>query len=181
MKRVVVIGSSCSGKTTFSRRIARALGVPHVELDALHWGPDWTERPLTELQRAVRERVSGEAWVVDGNYNKLQDIIWPRVTDAVWLNYSFPVVFARALRRTFARVFTREELFDGCRESVRQTFFSRDSILWWVITSFKGRRREYEELFSAQRFPHVRVADLRRPGDAELLARRLEEPGGNGA
>ncbi|MFH1689776.1 MAG: hypothetical protein ABIE42_06005 [Candidatus Eisenbacteria bacterium] len=178
MKRVVVIGSSCSGKTTFARRVAGALGVPYVELDALNWGPNWTECPVDDLRLAVRERVSGNGWVVDGNYSKVQDIVWPQATDAVWLNYPFPLVFARAVRRTLRRVFTREELFGGCRESFRTAFLSRDSILWWVITSFRGRRRQYEKLFEAGIFPQVRLTELGHPGEAEMLARRLEEMGG---
>jgi len=178
MRRVLVIGSSCAGKTTFARRIAGVLDVPHVELDALHWGPNWTERPTDELEEAVRARTSGGAWVVDGNYSKMRDVLWPEATDAVWLNYPFPLVFGRSLRRTLTRAFTGEELFDGCRESFRTSFFSRDSILWWVITSFQRRRREYEELFRAGRFPELRLTELRRPGDAEAFVHRLEETGG---
>jgi adenylate kinase family enzyme len=174
----VVIGTSCSGKTTLARRIAGALGAPHVELDALNWGPNWAGCPEEDLRLAVRERVSGACWVVDGNYSKVQDIVWPLATDAVWLNYPFPLVFARALRRTLRRAFTREELFGGCRESFRNSFLSRDSILWWVITSFRRRRRQYERMFEAGTFPQVRLTELRRPGEAERLARRLEELGG---
>ena len=106
MKRVVVIGSSCSGKTTLARRLAQVLNAPHVELDALHWGPNWTERPTEVLREAVSERVAGDSWVVDGNYTKVQDIVWPRATDAVWLNYPFPLVFGRALWRTLSRAVT---------------------------------------------------------------------------
>ena len=40
MKRIAVIGTSCSGKTHFSKRLAACLDIPHVELDALYWGPD---------------------------------------------------------------------------------------------------------------------------------------------
>jgi len=178
MRRIIVIGSSCAGKTTLARRIAGALDAPHVELDALHWGPNWTERPMDELGEAVLARIVGSAWVVDGNYSKVRDAVWPRATDAVWLNYPFPLVLGRSLKRTIARAFTGEELFDGCRESFRIAFFSRDSIIWWVITSFRRRRREYEELFRTSGFPNVRLTELRHPRDAEALVRRLEETGG---
>jgi adenylate kinase family enzyme len=175
MKRVVVIGSSCSGKTTLARRISEVLGVPHVELDALHWGPNWTERPTEVLRSALRERVSDEGWVIDGNYSKVQDIVWPRATDAVWLNYSFPIVFARALGRTVRRMVTREELFGGNRESFRNSFLSRDSILWWVITSFRRRRRQYESTFEKGTFSELRLTELRSQRDADALVERLRQ------
>jgi adenylate kinase family enzyme len=98
--RIVVIGSSCSGKTTYAQRLAAILGTPHIELDALHWLPDWVQRPADDFRNLVANAVSREKWVVDGNYGKARDVIWPRATCIIWLNYGFPTVMARALRRT---------------------------------------------------------------------------------
>ena len=43
--RIVVVGSSGAGKTSLARRLAAQLGVPHIELDALHFAEDWIEVP----------------------------------------------------------------------------------------------------------------------------------------
>ncbi|WP_423226670.1 AAA family ATPase, partial [Candidatus Amarolinea aalborgensis] len=51
MQRIVVVGTSGSGKTTLARRLALALGIPHIELDALHWEANWQEAPV-EVFRA---------------------------------------------------------------------------------------------------------------------------------
>ena len=173
MERVVVIGTSCSGKTTLARRVAEAVGSTHVELDAIHWGPGWTEMPIDEFREAVLCGIDRERWVVDGNYGKVRDIIWSEATDVIWLNYSFPVVFGRALARTLRRIFTRQTLYNQNRESFRNAFLSRDSILWWIITTFRHRRREYRALFDADAFPHLNLTELRRPRDAERLVRGL--------
>ena len=133
MKRVVVIGSSCSGKTTLARRLAEALGCEHIELDALYWGPGWSEAPREAFRAAVEERLAGDRWVMDGNYSVVRDVVWSRATDAIWLNYPFPIVLGRALVRTLRRIVLREELFGGNRESFRRAFLSRGSILWWVM------------------------------------------------
>jgi adenylate kinase family enzyme len=172
MKRVIVIGSSCSGKTTLARSIAKAIDAPHIELDALFWGPNWAEADTELFRSAVREKVVRDRWVVDGNYRTVRDIVWPRATHAVWLNYSFPVVFGRALARTVRRVASREELFGGNRESFMQSFLSSDSILWWVITTYESRRKEYRKLFDGGAFPSLFVTELRRTRDAAAL---LEE------
>ncbi len=175
MKRVIVIGSSCSGKTTLARRLAEVLGSPHIELDALHWGPGWSEVPRKRFRAALEERVKGDRWVVDGNYSVVRDIVWRRATDAVWLNYPFHVVFGRALVRTLKRIVLREVLYNGNRESFRKAFLSRGSILWWVIKTFKRRRRNYRALFDSGAFPNIHLTELRRPRDAKRLLAALHD------
>ena len=113
MQRVAVVGTSCSGKTTLAAAIARAQGSPHVELDALHWLPDWKERPTEEFREKTREAIRGDAWVTDGNYSRVRDMVWGRATHVIWLNYSFPLVLWRAIRRSLTRLVTREELYSG--------------------------------------------------------------------
>jgi adenylate kinase family enzyme len=177
MERVVVIGTSCSGKTTLARRIAKAAVARHVELDALFWGPDWAEASPDSFRAAVKEQTSHDRWVVDGNYSTVRDIVWSRATDAIWLDYSFRVVFGRALARTVRRVLLGEELFGGNRESFRNAFLSRGSILWWVITTFRRRRKEYRALFDSGAFPGLRMTALCRPKDADELIRRFHREG----
>ncbi len=177
MRRVMVVGTSCSGKTTLARRLAEALGAPHVELDALHWGPDWTERPLPEFREAVRACVSGDRWVIDGNYRKVRDLILARATDAVWLNYPFSRVLVRSVGRTARRVFTGEELFGGNRETFVSAFLSRYSIPWWVVRTHRRRRREYRELFEAGAGTHLRLWELADQRDADRLVEQVSENG----
>lgn len=49
--RVVVVGTSAAGKTTFARGLAAALGVSCVELDELNWSSDWREKPRADFLR----------------------------------------------------------------------------------------------------------------------------------
>ena len=97
MQRVVVVGTSCSGKTTLARQLSRVLGAPHVELDGIHWMPGWQLRPVDEVRRMVGEAAAAERWVMDGNYSAVRDIVWGRATAVVWLNYPFRVVLWRCL------------------------------------------------------------------------------------
>ena len=167
LQRTVVIGTSGSGKTTLARTLAGILSVDHIELDALHWRPGWTPAPREELRALVSEAVAAERWVLDGNYRAVRDIVWPRATGIVWLNYSFALVFSRVLTRTLRRALRREILFAGNRESLRKSFLSRDSILWWVITTYQRRRREYPVLFTRPEYAHLSVIIHRTPADTE--------------
>lgn len=147
MLRVAVIGTSGAGKTTFARRLAQITGGLHIELDAIHWQPNWVELPQEELRERVSRAATQERWVIDGNYSKVRDLIWRRATHIVWLNYPFLTVFTRVLYRTVRRLIIREVLFAGNRESFRSTFLSRDSILRWMLTTYGRNRRQYRALF----------------------------------
>jgi adenylate kinase family enzyme len=163
LPRLVVIGSSGSGKSTLARLLAVTLHTTHVQLDALHWGPGWQPRPKQAFLDDVEAATRGEHWIVDGNYRATRDIVWPRATAIVWLDYGFATVFSRVFARTIARSVTRETLYAGNRESLWRAFTSRDSILLWVITSYRRYRREYRALMSGGAYPHLVWFALPRP------------------
>ena len=174
MARVVVIGTSCVGKTTFAQALARGLNFPHVELDSLHWQQNWIPRPPEEFRALTAEALAKDCWITDGNYGAVRDLVWSRATTIIWLNYSFPVVLWRALVRTIRRVLTQEELFSGNRETLRMAFFSRESILWWVITTFHRRRRQYRRLFDTATTPRLAYVEFRSPAEARNFLRGIE-------
>jgi adenylate kinase family enzyme len=171
--RVAVVGTSGSGKTTLARTLAGLLGSTHFELDALHWKPNWVERPTEELAANARNAVRGERWVTDGNYGKIRDIVWGRATVVIWLNYPFPVVFRRVLWRTIRRIALREELYSGNRERFVTSFFTRDSILLWSITSHKPLRARYRELFDRPQFSHLTMIEFRHPDETRRFLRAV--------
>ena len=177
LERVAVVGSSCSGKTRFAASLAGVLGAPHVELDAIHWRPSWEPRPAADFRNLVEQAVSRDRWVVDGNYATVRDLVWSRATAVVWLNYPFWLVFPRAVSRTIRRVITQEKLYSGNTESFRQVFLSKDSILLWVLTSFRRRQRDYAALRESGRFQQIRFWELRRPAEASILLSSVEATG----
>ncbi len=175
MRRVNVVGSSGSGKTTFGATLARHLGAPLVELDALAWQPDWVATPLDELRERVTTATAGDAWVVDGNYQVVRDIVWARVDTVVWLDMSYPRVMWQVVARTFRRAARREVLWNGNRESLRTALLRRDSIILYAATEFHRRRRDYPVLFAQH--PNLRVVRLRSPGQARRFLASVSSPG----
>ena len=100
--RIVVLGTTGAGKTTLARQIAEALDMPHVELDYYRFRPNWVEVPNDEFRERVRKALRGDRWVADGNYGLARDVIWPRATMLVWLDYPIYVVMWRLFWRTIS-------------------------------------------------------------------------------
>lgn len=161
-QRISVVGTSGSGKTTLARQISQHLTIPHVELDALYHEPNWTQSPTDVFRKRVEQSLSSNRWVVDGNYNKVRDIVWSRADTVVWLDYPLPVIMGRVVLRTLRRVVMQEELWNGNRETW-QTTFSRDSILLWVLTTYQKTRKEYPMLLTQPEYSHLKVVHLRSP------------------
>lgn len=166
-RRAAVIGTTGSGKTTFARTLARIIGAQHIELDALHWGPDWTPQPEEAFSAQVIRGAAAARWVSDGNYHaRTRDVIWARADTIVWLDYSMPRILWQLLRRTIGRVVSREELWHGNRETVRKAFFSTESLFVWAFKSHWRHRREYTQRLQAPEYAHLRVLRVRTPAEA---------------
>jgi len=165
-RRINVVGTTGSGKTTTARQLAERLGIPHVEMDALNWGPDWTPAEREVLRERTAQALVGEAWVVDGNYGSARDIVWGQADTIVWLDYTLLVTMAQLTRRTVRRVATGEELWSGNRERFWNSFFTRDSILWWGLITYRRRRREYPVLLAQPEYADLAVVHLRSPDAA---------------
>jgi len=166
-RRIVVVGTTGSGKTTLARQLARRLAIPHVELDALHWDPHWTPAPPEVFRERTALALSGETWVADGNYSAVRDIVWSWADTVVWLDYALPVILRQLFWRTLRRIITREELWNENRERSLAQFFSRDSLFLWALRSYPRRRREYPILLQKPAYAHLAVVRLRSPRAAQ--------------
>ena len=174
--RVVVVGTSGSGKTIVARELAAFLGVTHVELDALNWDPGWVDLNQTnreEFLKRVKEAVAGDAWVVDGNYSTVRDLIWPKATTVVWLDYPLWLTLWWLLKRTAHRVFAKEVLWQGNTESFQGQFLSRESLFLWAIKTRGRRNRSFLHAFAQPEHAHLRVVRHRSPRETRVWLQRI--------
>ena len=165
-RRVNVVGTSCSGKTTFAAALAEQLGVRHVELDALHWGPNWTNATAQQMRERVAAAVAGVEWVVDGNYSVSRDLVWARADAVIWLDYPLRTILRRYLIRTRRRLRSQEEIWPGTgnHERLGNHLVGREGLLWWILSTYHRRRREYPVMLAAH--PGIAMVRLRSPDEA---------------
>lgn len=172
-QRINVIGTSGCGKSTFSKKLAERIGVPYVEIDKVYWGPDWTEPADDVFFKKLGQALAKDKWVLDGNYTRTTHIKWKDVQVVIWLDYSFPLIFSRAVRRAVWRVATGVELWEGTgnKESLKM-LFSKDSIVLWTWNTYHSNKVKYNKMMTDKNFAHIRFVRLSRPGEARKF---LEE------
>lgn len=163
MHRIAIVGKSGSGKTTLGQQLAGKLACPHIELDALFWGPGWTPTPQPVFRERLALPLAAPNWATSGNYRFARDVIWSRADTIVWLDFPLGLCLWRLARRTIGRVIRGEELWNGNRENWRNAFFVKDALFPYTIKQHWRHRRE---------FP----ADLARPEYAHLTAFRFLSP-----
>ena len=166
MRRVAIIATASGcGKTTFGQALAERIGVPFVELDAIHWQAGWCELDAAELRRRVGPIVSGDAWVIDGSYRgKLGDLVLDAADTVVWLDLPRSVWLPRLVARTIHRVVRREELWNGNRETLRGAVSGPDSLLAYALRTAPRRRQRYP-----RELGHLRLARLRTPTEVRAF------------
>ena len=167
LRRVRVVGNSGSGKTTFARRLATVLGVPHLELDAVFWDAGWTKRDVTEARALIGAFVSSaeHGWVTDGNWTAGTQGVLDDADAFVWLDYPRRTVMPRVVRRTLRRGLLRTELWHGNREDLRN-LTNRDpeqNVVLWSWTAHAPNRARYAALAAESPIPVIR---LRTPREA---------------
>lgn len=99
MRRIAVVGSGGAGKSTFSRALGDALGLPVVHLDEHFWQPGWVETPSAEWRERQAESLAGDEWIVDGNYGGTFDVRFGRADTVIVLDLGRVVCLTRAVRR----------------------------------------------------------------------------------
>jgi hypothetical protein len=175
VQRVAIVASaSGSGKTTLGRQLAEMLAVPFHELDAIHHQAGWRELDAAELRQRVEPLVAADAWVIDGAYRgKLGDLVLERADTVVWLDLPRRVWLPRLVVRTLRRVATREELWNGNRETLPGVLAGPDSLIRFALRTERRRRQRYPGELA-----RFRVAHLYSPREVASFLRSVRRPAG---
>ena len=174
VRRVSVVGTSGSGKSTLARELAEILGVPHLELDAVHHQPGWAPLPTDEFRRIIAARAAAGGWVIDGNYGRVRDLVWARADTVVWLDLPKRTVMRQVVWRTMRRVALRRELWNGNRERWRNflTWNPEQSVISWAWHKHAPDHAKYAAAAADPASAHLRFIRLASRRD---IARFLDD------
>ena len=137
IKKIMIIGSPGSGKSTFSRKLSEITGIPLIHLDKEFWNNGWVETPREEWVKKQNCLISRDEWILDGNYGSTMDIRLERA-DTV---FCFKLSRAVCLLSYFKRVITnigkvRADMPEGCPEKLDFEFMK----YIWKFPSSSGMK-----------------------------------------
>ncbi len=167
MKKINVIGTTGSGKSQFSVRLAKTLNFRYIEMDRVYWKPNWSEPTTEEFLNSLENELCYESWVLDGNYSRTNDLKWSKADTVIWLNYSYIRTLYQILKRSILRATFKQELWPntGNKESYRK-LFSKESIVLWFFKNYSRNTKRYPELFKSKKYGKINFIILNSPKEA---------------
>lgn len=100
MQRVMIIGGSGSGKSTFAIKLGEQTGLPVIHIDRIYWKPGWVERERDEVEKLIRQATSAESWIFEGNHSKSFEERLQRADTLIFLDVPTWLRFWRVISRT---------------------------------------------------------------------------------
>ncbi len=122
--RVVVIGSSGAGKSTFARKLGARTGLPVTHIDQLFWQSGWVPTPTAHYRERLAEVVAQDRWIIEGVNASTLDLRLPRADLLIWLERGRLACLTRVARRvtgSYGRV--RPDMAPGCPEGLPDAAF----------------------------------------------------------
>ncbi len=98
-QKIIVVGSPGAGKSTFSRKLRDATGLPLYYLDMLWHRPDRTTVSRQEFDGRLKEILMGDRWIIDGNYGRTLETRLKYCDTVFLLDFPLEVCLAGAMSR----------------------------------------------------------------------------------
>ena len=163
--KIILLGTTSSGKSTLAEILSRQLGLSLIELDALHWEANWKSVTDEVFLENVEQALKAEQWVVAGSYHIARDTIWAKADLAIWLDYSFTRIFWQLSKRIYKRWRSKELLWGKTHETgwIHLKIWSEESLYHWLFMTYWKRKKEYPLLFSEEKYSHIKVLRFSNP------------------
>lgn len=164
-QKILITGTTCTGKTTLGRKLSAKTSIPQLDLDDIHFLPNWVEKESDVFIQDVNIALENhQNWIVTGSYQSLlKDTVWQQATLIVWLDYPLHLILRRYFKRTYRRVFLKEKCCGENYETLGRTF-SKESLFLWIFKSYWHKKRRMK-LWKETDFSHKEWMVFKSPKD----------------
>ncbi len=122
-KRIMVIGCSGSGKSTFSRRLGEITGIPVYHLDRLFWKSGWVQEDREVFKEKQANIIQSDSWIIDGHYFSTMEMRLERANMIFYFKIGRINCILGVIKRfilNFGK--TRPDMGEGCNEKIDWEF-----------------------------------------------------------
>ena len=161
MQKVLIIGCSGVGKSTFAAQVSEKTGLSFTATDLFYWRPDWQVASTKSVVERVDAATSEPAWILDGNFDDQCDFVWQRADTVIWLDYSFWRVIIQVVNRNLGLWLSQKPTWSGNRMSWQRAL----SGICHSLRSHKLKRKSYPDYLNE--FPHLQVYHFWHPSEAD--------------
>ncbi len=162
-----MIGPGGSGKSTFAQRLGQLLHIEVKHLDKFYWRAGWTKPSEEEWLNTVNELISGDSWILDGNFGGTMAKRVERCDTIIFLDMPRLLCLWRVTkRRLLYRQRSRPDMAEGCNEKLDREFIS-----WVWNYSHRSRPRVIKLL--NENSESKKVVWLRSKADVERFLQRV--------
>ena len=167
--KILITGTTCTGKTTLGKRLSKQTKIAQIDLDDIHFLPNWVEKdPDIFVNDVNTELENHSSWIVTGSYQSLlKDTVWQEATLIVWLDYPLHLILRRYFKRTYRRVFLKEKCCGENYETLGRTF-SKESLFLWIFKSYWHKKRRMN-LWKTTVFSHKKWIILKSRKEEQRL------------
>jgi len=164
--KIVIVGASAAGKTTFARALSEKINIPATFMDEIMWNPGWNYVGDQQVKSTLDEIVGTQQWLIEGYIaNAARANLFTQADQIIYLDYSGWIMAWRYIKRTLQyRKNPRPEL-PGSPETFSWKF------LKLVFT--KGETLKLEELFRKNPEINSKVLRFRTPKQASMYIKEL--------
>lgn len=167
-KRIMVIGCSASGKSTFARRLGKITGLPVTHLDNLFWKSGWIEEDREVFLRKQQAAIDTERWIIDGHYKSTMEMRLERADLIFMYDISRFARITGYLRRLISNWGkSRPDITAGCNEKLDFEFIK------YIWNFDKTQLTPALEIIS--NYPDVKLITFHSRRQADLFLKKLED------
>ena len=162
-----MIGPGGAGKSTFARQLGEALNIEVSHLDTAYWRSGWSKPAEDEWLQTVNQLVSGDSWILDGNFGGTLELRLKHCDAVVFLDMPRLLCVWRILkRRLLYRNRSRPDMAEGCHEKLDLDFID------WVWNYSRRSRPRVVKLLREQ-CEEKEVVWLRTPREVRKFLTRM--------
>lgn len=108
-----------------------------MHLDTLFWGPGWAEPDAVQFCERVRDSLTTDAWICEGNYaRRTFDLRLPNADLVIWLDTPRLTCLRRVIIRSVMNR-PRADLPTGCTEKLDTAFLRFLKFVWQFDDSYR--------------------------------------------